>query len=312
MSENLHVVLGSGAVGSWIARTLVERGEPVRVVNRSGRPSSLLPHPVEIVTADVSDPAAAVEAAQGATVVYQALNPPYSKWAELFPGLQAGALAAATAAGARYVSIDNLYMYGAVDGPITEDAPVAPCSRKGELRARMAADVLAANDRGDVRATIVRSSDYYGPGVTASALAARTFEPLLAGKGGEAAGDADMPHSYAYIEDVAATAVAAGDTDGALGRVVFTAHATPRTQRDVITEAAGIAGVTPKVNVMSPFMLGIAGIFVPDAREMGEMMYEFTKPFVVDSSASQALLNTSPTPMSEGLVRTIDWYRTRG
>ena len=42
-----------------------------------------------------------------ASVVYQALNPPYHQWHEFFPGLQAGALAAAKAAGARYVSIEK-------------------------------------------------------------------------------------------------------------------------------------------------------------------------------------------------------------
>ena len=112
--STLHVVLGSGPAGTWIARTLAERGERVRVVNRSGSRNALLPSSVEMVAADVSHTAGAVEAVSGAGVAYHALNPPYDKWAELFPGLQAGALAAARAAGARLVSIDNLYMYGRV------------------------------------------------------------------------------------------------------------------------------------------------------------------------------------------------------
>ena len=165
---------------------------------------------VEVVSADVSDPEQAIRAAEGAAVLYQALNPPYHLWPELFPGLQAGALAAAKASGARYISIDNLYMYGRADGALTEDSPIAPCSRKGELRARMGAEVLAAHESGDVRAAILRSSDYYGPGVTLSAFGERTFKPLLAGKGGEAVGNADLAHSFAYIEDVARAAVDAG------------------------------------------------------------------------------------------------------
>ena len=203
MSDDLHVIFGTGPVGSWIATTLAGRGERVRAINRSGNTNDLMPTGVEIVSADASDPAQAVAAADGASVVYQALNPPYHQWAELFPGLQKGALTAAKANDAKYVSIDNLYLYGLVDGAITEDSPIAPNSRKGELRARMAAEVLAAHEAGDVRATILRSSDYYGPGVTLSAFGARTFEPLIAGKGGEATGNADLLHSFAYIEDVA-------------------------------------------------------------------------------------------------------------
>lgn len=307
----LHVIFGTGPVGGWLARTLSERGETVRAINRSGKRPALVPDAVEVVSADASDPSQAIAASQGATVVYQALNPAYSKWAELFPGLQAGALAGAKAAGARYISIDNLYMYGQVDGAMTEDSPIAPCSKKGELRARMADDVIAADNAGDVRAAILRSSDYYGPGVTGSALGERTFGPLLAGKGGEAAGAADVAHSYAYIEDVARAAAELGTREEALGQVWFAPHAPAQTQRAAIDEASRIAGVKPRVNVMSPFVLKVAGFFMPDAGEMVEMMYEFTNPFVVDSSKIEREFGLSATPISEGLARTIAWYRTR-
>jgi nucleoside-diphosphate-sugar epimerase len=311
MSDNLHVVFGTGPVGSWIASKLSENGERVRAVNRSGKAGGLMPADVEVVSADASDPAQATKAAEGATVVYQALNPPYQQWAELFPALQAGALAAAKANDARFVSIDNLYLYGHVDGAITEASPVAPISRKGELRARMAADVLRAHQAGDVRAAIVRSSDYYGPGVTQSAFGARTFEPLIAGKGGEATGNADMLHSFAYIEDVAAAAVALGANDSALGGVWFTPHAAAQTQRAMIEDASKQLGVKPKVSTVSPTMLRLVGLFSPPVREMGEMMYEFTNPFIVDSSKSDRALGLSATPISEGLARTIAWYQKR-
>ena len=169
METRLHVIFGTGPVGCWTARSLVDRGLPVRAVNRSGARPGLLPEEVELVKADVADPARAVAAAEGAAVVYQALNPPYHQWQELFPALQAGALAAAKAAGARYVSIENLYLYDS-SAVMTEDSRVAPASKKGELRRRMADEVAAAHRAGEVRATQLRSSDYYGPGVTGSAL----------------------------------------------------------------------------------------------------------------------------------------------
>jgi nucleoside-diphosphate-sugar epimerase len=311
MSENTHVVFGTGPVGSWIASKLVERGETVRAVNRSGKSNDLIPAGVEIVSADASDPAQATHAAEGASVVYQALNPPYHQWDELFPALQAGALAAAKTAGARYISIDNLYLYGLVDGAITEDSPVAPNSRKGELRARMAAEVLRAHSAGEVQAAILRSSDYYGPGVMLSSFGARTFEPLIAGKGGEALANADIPHSFAYIEDVADAAVALATGDEALGKVWFTPHAAAQSQRAMIEEASRLAGVKARVNVVSPLTLKLVGLFSPPIREMGEMMYEFTNPFIVDSSKSDRALGLSATPISEGLARTIAWFRTQ-
>ncbi len=111
MSNELHIILGTGPVGCWIAIALRELHIPVRAVNRSGKRPDLMPADVEIIASDVSDVASATAAATGAHVIYQALNPPYHEWHTYFPGLQAAALAAARSTGARYVSIENLYMY---------------------------------------------------------------------------------------------------------------------------------------------------------------------------------------------------------
>src|SRR6266498_5327789 len=195
MSNELHIILGTGPVGCWIAIALRELHIPVRAVNRSGKRPDLMPADVEIIASDVSDVASATAAATGAHVIYQALNPPYHEWHTYFPGLQAAALAAARSTGARYVSIENLYMYDS-SKPITEDSPMRPRSKKGELRARMAEEVMAAHQRGDIRATALRSSDYYGPGVLGSALGERVFGNLVAGKKAQLSGSAVIPHSF--------------------------------------------------------------------------------------------------------------------
>jgi len=152
----------------------------------------------------------------------------------------------ARAAGARYVSIDNLYGYGRFSGTLTERAALNPNTRKGRLRAAMTRDVLGAHARGDVRAAILQSADYYGPGVTASQFGARTFPPMLAGKPADIAGSASMPHSYAYIEDVGRAAAVLGTRDEALGRVWFAPHAPAITQRAMIEEACRQLGVPPR------------------------------------------------------------------
>ena len=309
MNENLHVVLGTGPVGSWITRTLHDRGLAVRAVNRSGARPELIPGAVEVVAADVSAERQAVAAAEGAAVVYQALNPPYHQWHALFPALQRGALAAAKATGARYVSIDNLYMYDSSSGAISESTRIAPSSRKGELRARMAEEVLAAHGHGEVRAAILRSSDYYGPGVTASALGDRIFPSIIAGKPGEVLGGLDIPHSYAYIEDVARAAVELGTREEAMGRIWITPHAPAPTQREVLEGVFGLVGREPKYATVTPSKMRLAGFFNPGAREMVEMMYEFAEPFTVDSSAMEGAFGLEATSLADGLARTVQWYR---
>jgi nucleoside-diphosphate-sugar epimerase len=307
MSE-LHVIFGTGPVGCWTAHALRELHIPVRAINRSGKRPKLMPDDVEMVAADASDPKRAIEAALGAAVVYQALNPPYHQWQAFFPELQTNALAAAKTAGARYVSIENLYMYDS-SKPMMEDSPVLPKSKKGALRAKMGDEVMAAHQKGEIRATALRSSDYYGPGVLASALGERVFGYLVAGKKAQLSGSANMPHSWAYIEDVGRAAAILGTREQALGKVWIAPHAAPVTQGKAVEMACQILGIEPQFSVLSPFMMRLGGLFIPAARASVEMMYEFTEPFVVDSRKFEQTFQVKAILIEEGIRKTVDWYR---
>lgn len=308
MPTELHVIFGTGPVGCWTARALRSHGRAVRAVNRSGVRPDLMPADVEMVKADVTDPTHAARAAAGASVVYQALNPPYHLWHEFFPRLQAAALSAAKTANARYVSIENLYMYDS-STPMTEASPIAPVSRKGALRQKMAEDVLAAHARGDVCATAVRSSDYYGPGVLASAMGERVFGNLVAGKKAQLNGSTQMLHSFAYIEDVGLAAATLGAHDNAFGQVWIAPHAPASTQGQMVEEACRLLGVEPSISTVSPLMMRLAGLFIPAARSSVEMMYQFTAPFVAESSRIEREFSLSATPIPTAIARTIAWYR---
>lgn len=307
MEKELHVILGAGPVGCWTARALVDQGLSVRAVNRSGKRPELMPAEVEMRAADVSDTSQAIAAAEGAATVYQALNPEYHQWHEFFPGLQAGALAAARATGAVYVSVENLYMYDS-SGVIREDSPIAPVSKKGALRQRMAEEVMTAHERGEVRAVALRSSDYYGPGVTGSAMGEMVFANLAAGKKARVYGSLSQPHSFAYIEDVGRAAAELGMRDDVLGRVWIAPHAAARTQGQMVKTACDLLGIPAMMTGISTTMMRLAGLFVPQARAGVEMMYEFTKPFVVDSGRSERDLGLHSTPIELGLERTVQWY----
>ncbi len=307
-SNPLHVILGTGPVGCWIARSLRARGLQVRAVNRSGHRPALMPADVEMAAADLSDAAKTEEITAGAAVIYQALGPPYHQWQQQFPALQQAALAAAIKNGARYVSIENLYMYDSTS-PISENSLIRPCSKKGALRAEMAEQVMQAHQRGDLRACALRSSDYYGPGVTASALGQMVFGNLVAGKKAQVNGSATMPHSFAYIEDVGIAAATLGTSDEALGRNWITPHAPAQTQGEIVSAACRLLNIAPRMSVITPLMMRLAGLFIPKARASVEMMYQFTRPFVVDSSQIQDRFGLTPTGIETGIERTLRWYK---
>ena len=199
MSTNRHVVIGAGPVGTGIAKNAAARGHQVTIVTRSGSGPAI--PGVRHMKADVTDPDSAREVIAPAAVVYQAAQPAYTEWPEKFPPLQSGVVAATAAAEAVLVAVENLYMYGPVDRPMTEDMPYAATSKKGIVRGAMATELADLHASGDLRATAGRASDFYGPGVSVSSLAQRVFPKVLAGKNASVLGDPDRLHTYTYIDD---------------------------------------------------------------------------------------------------------------
>jgi nucleoside-diphosphate-sugar epimerase len=178
--RDLHVVLGTGPLGLAVARHLAASGEQVRAANRGGRAD--LPDSVEVVGANVAEAADVKQACDGAAVVYHCANPPYAKWPGLHPPLMEAIIEAAAAAGARLVFGDNLYAYGPVDAPLTEELPQRARGPNGRTRAQIAEALLRAHEAGRVRATIGRGSDFFGPHAHLSTVGDRVFARALAGE----------------------------------------------------------------------------------------------------------------------------------
>jgi nucleoside-diphosphate-sugar epimerase len=309
-NQELHVIFGAGPVGQAAARALVKRGKTVKMVNRSGKKPGGVPEDVTVSAGDLFDADVAKQLAQGASHVYQCTNPPYDKWPEQFPALQASTLEAAASAGAKYIVMENLYMYGDTDGqPITEDLPYNAQTKKGKVRAQMAQDVLVAHKSGKVRAAIARASDFYGPGVLESAAGDRVFGFALEGKAASVAGNLDAKHSYTYIEDIGRTLVILGERDEALGQAWHVPNAEVTTPREFINLIFEALERPAKMSAMGKMMLRIGGLFIPAAREIVEMMYEFEKDFVVDSSKFTKVFGLQATPYREGVKQTVAWYK---
>ena len=304
----LHVVFGSGAIGLTLADELVARGRRVHVVNRSGRAE--VPEGVEVLAGDASDAAFATAACEGATVVYQCLNPPYDKWPQLFPPLQAAVLDGAANAGAKLVSMENVYMYGPSGGvPLTEDHPYAATTRKGRVRAQMAEAWQEAHRAGRVRATAGRASDFFGPRGLTSAMGDRVFSHALEGKAADVLGKADLPHSYTYVPDIARGLAILGERDEALGEAWHIPSAETVTTREFIERVFAEAGAEPKLRSLPKWLMPVIGLFNMPMRELREMLYEFEQPFVVDHSKFEKAFGDIATPLSEAIPTTVQWFR---
>ena len=316
-----HVVFGAGAVGLALVDVLLARGlasAEVRVVSRSGH--AALPAGVQIIGGDVRDPGFARQAAAGARVVYQVLNAPYHRWAQEFPGLQRSVIDAAAAAGARLVTLENVYAYGAPaarpDGsttPFTEDSPLTAHTRKGTVRAQMHAELMAAHAAGQVEVTVGRAADYFGPrgGRQAVNLGDQAMRAALAGRPAQVLGDPGQPHTYTYLPDIAAGLALLAEHPDAPGRVWHLPNdPQTRTTRELLDITYRLAGqARARLRRVPVPVLRAAGLINPAARETIEMLYEFDRPFIVDSSRITTVLGARYTPLEQALSATLDTYR---
>jgi nucleoside-diphosphate-sugar epimerase len=293
-----HVIVGAGAVGSAAATLLAERGERVRVVTRSGGGPA---HPgVERVAADAADADRLTELTQGALALYNCANPQYDRWLTDWPPLHAALLGAAQRTGATLVTMSNLYVYGPVDGPMTEDTPMAARHPKLKLRADFWREALALHRAGRIRTAAVRASDY----IEAQGLLGYGMgRPLLAGRRAYIPAPQDVPHTWTSTADAAALLVTVATDERAAGRVWHVPSNPPLTIRQLaerFTEATG----SPRARLSTiPYpAMWTLGLFSPMVRELRTTRYQFTRPFVMDSAAAEQAFGLKPRPLHDSLV----------
>lgn len=300
----VQLVVGAGAIGTATALLLAGRGDQVRLVTRSG---SGPVHPaIERIAADASDANALSPMAEGAAVIYSCAGPAYPRWATDWPPLAASLLRAAETSGALLMTTGNLYGYGAVDVPMTEDLPLRPNSEKGRVRVRIWNEALEAHRAGRIRTAEVRGSDYLGAHAV-TPLTLLVLPKVVAGKRASAPADLDAPHSWTYTGDVARTLLAVAADAESWGRAWHVPTGPPKSFREVAVLAAKLAGApAPRLSAMPYPVLWLGGLFNPMARAVRETQYQFRRPFVVDSSAATKRYGIQPTSLDDAVRETIE------
>lgn len=297
------VITGAGPIGTSIARQYVDHGVAVRVVTRSG---SGLDHPlVERVAADVNDRAALLAAAQDATVIHHCIHASAylaDVWARELPAAEATVLSVAEEVGATVVFPESLYAFDPAP-PITERSAVVATEGKRGIRTQL----LAARRASGAPTISVVASDYFGPGAGIGAHAGeRMLKPATSGGTVRPLGDADQPHSWTYLPDLAAAMIAAAALPTEPDRLLLAPTSAPRTQREVATAYAAVAGrPAPKVSTLGPRLIRLVGRFHRETGGLAEMVEQFDRPFTMDSSASEDLLGLAPTPWDVAVKATV-------
>lgn len=304
-TTDLHVVLGaSGGAGNAIARALIDSALPVRAVNRSG--TADLPSGAELMAADITDPAGLASAISGASVVYLAAQPAYHRWAEEFPAMLEGAIAACSAIDATLVMVDNLYAYGPGHERITEATPLAATDVKGRVRAEMTRRLLDAHRNGELRVVIGQASDYFGPRRPLSVITALAIDPVTGRGALRWMGSLDTPHSVAYLPDIARAYVTLGTAPEAAGRAWILPHGDPVTGAEFLGAVNATLTEPRRISVVSRTMLRLAAPFHAISRESLGVIRQWTEPWIADSSEFESTFGAfATTPLAEAVAATV-------
>ncbi len=305
-----HTILGAGgAIAGNLVPILLGNNESVRLVSRSGKPVE----GCESVKADVLDKAALRDALKGSAVVYLLIGIEYKikEWERKWPVIMQNTLDVCSEYGIPLIFFDNVYMYGKVNGPMTEETPFNPVSKKGKVRAEIARMLLDAVKSGKVKAAIARSADFYGP----YSQEVSFFHQLLLknqqkGKKGQLMISADMPHSLTYTPDAALGIYRIAKDPSAYNRTWHLPTASPAlTGRQLAAIAARYYGAPAEVSILSRFMIKLAGIFINVIKESVEMLYQYDAPYHFDSSAFEKHFSIVPTSYEKGLKETAEFYK---
>lgn len=305
----MHTILGAGGpIGIGLASELIGRNVGVRLVGRKTKPMQ----GTEAVAADLVDAKATIDAVAGSDVVYLLAGLKYQigVWRETWPIIMQNVIDACKRANARLLFFDNVYMYGKVSGAMTEDTPYNPCSKKGEVRARIATLLMDEVKAGNLIAMIARAADFYGPATPHGVPNILVFEAFARNATPSWLVNADVPHSFTFIPDAVLGVSKLAERDSAWNQVwhLPTAPAPP-TGREFIGMAAKEFGVAPKVRILSRPMLRVVGLFDTNVRESMEMLYQSDSPYIFDSTKFANEFGFAGTPYPEGIRIAAESYK---
>lgn len=297
----LHTILGAGGpVSNALTTELLKLNFHVRLVSRRKLESS---GSAQWVKADLLDYAQVLQAVQGSAVIYMCAGLRYDKkvWATEWPRIMQNLIDATQATGARLIFFDNVYMYGQVSGPMTENTPYQPTSVKGEIRARIAEKLMAEAKAGNIQATIARAADFYG-----SESLNSFFDSMVLAKYAQKSkamwlGNPDSKHTFTYVPDAGKAMVLLGQHPEADNQVWHVPSAPALSGREFIQLAATAFNTPSKFLAVNKMMLQILGLFNRSIKESVELYYQYQYDYVFSSEKFEQAFQVQPTSYASGI-----------
>jgi len=303
----MQTILGStGTIGNILARSLTQYTDKVRLVSRNPKGIN---EGDELVSADLLNTDDTMKAVEGSDVVYLTLGMKYDikVWRTQWPKLIRNVLDACKKNNSKFVFFDNIYIYGKVDGWITEDSPVKPDSEKGKVRAELHKMIMNEAEQGNLKAIIARAADFYGPDTPLGFVNILVFDNYKKGKKAQWMLDVNKKHTFTYSPDAGKGTAILGNTESAYNQVWhLPTDKKVLTGKEFIELAAKAFGVKPEYTILRKWMLSMVGLFVKEIKENNEMLYQNNSDYLFDSTKFENAFNFQPTSYEEGIKLTAE------
>jgi nucleoside-diphosphate-sugar epimerase len=301
----MQTILGStGTIGNVLAKSLTQYTDKIRLVSRNPKKIN---EGDELVSANLFSADETMKAVEGSDVVYLTVGLKYdiNVWRTQWPKLMKNILEACKINNSKFVFFDNIYIYGKVDGWITEDSPVKPDSEKGKVRAELHKMIMNEVEQGNLKAIIARAADFYGPDTPLGFVNILVFNNYKKGKKAQWMIDVNKKHTFTYTPDAGNATAILGNTESAYNQVWhLPTNKNVLTGREFIELAAKAFGVKPEYTVLKKWMLSMVGLFVKEIKENNEMLYQNNSDYLFDSTKFEKAFNYQPISYEEGINST--------
>jgi nucleoside-diphosphate-sugar epimerase len=234
-------------------------------------------------------------------------------WKEEWPKILRNVVEACGAKNAKLIFFDNVYAYGKVNGVMTEETPINPVSKKGEVRAKLLEYLNSEIKNKNVTALVARAADFYGPYTeNVSLISISIIDKLLKGKKSQWFCNAKVKHSFTYTGDCGKALYMLSKSESNFNQTWHMPTAgPPKTGEELIKIAAQKLNSKADYTVLKKWMFKLIGTFNPLLKELTEMLYQYEDDYIFDSSKFEKRFNFAPTLYEKGIEESIkDMRRT--
>jgi len=298
----MHTILGAGGpVANALKQELINHNETVKLVSR--KPIKTEGKNISWQKADLLNYNEVLEATKGSTVIYLCAGIVYNAeiWKQQWPIIMQNVINATKATNARLIFFDNIYMYGLVEGPITEETPYKPVSEKGKVRVTIADMLMNEVKAGNIQASILRAPDFYGTDSQNSSFDMMLLDKYAKKQTAQWIGDPKKLHNYIYIPDAGKAMYLLGQDPQSDNQIWHAPTPAPITGTEFINLAASIYKVKPKYMRINKLMLWAFGLFNKVVAGVVEMYYQYDHDYNFNSAKFEKAFNFKPTSYADGI-----------